>query len=62
MAWFATSVDEWIVSAKSVGDPVVRNPNSLEQVMMLLVAIEMVTDFDKPDPRRTAQPCQLRES
>jgi hypothetical protein len=60
--WFATSVAEWIVSANKVGDPVLRNPNSLVQVMTLLVAIETVTDFDKTDPRRAAQPCQLTAS
>jgi len=38
--WLITSVAEWMVSANRVGDPVVRNPNSFEQVITLLVAIE----------------------
>lgn len=45
-----TSVAEWIVSANNVGEPVVRNPNSLDAVMMLLVAIDTLTDFDMAAP------------
>ena len=44
--WLMTSVAEWIVSANSVGEPIVTNPKNFEPVMRLLVAIDMVTDFD----------------
>ena len=41
-----TSVAEWIVSANSVGEPVVTNAKNFEPVMRLLVTIDMVTDFN----------------
>lgn len=48
--WLMTSVAEWIVSANSVGEPVVTNAKNFEPVMMLLVAIGTATDFDNAVP------------
>src|SRR6185312_2550568 len=44
--WLATSASEWIVSAKSVGDPVTNQPKPLAAAIAVLVPIEIVTDVD----------------
>jgi hypothetical protein len=62
ITWLMTSVAEWIVSANKVGEPVVRNPNSLDAVMMLLVAIDTLTDFDMAAPRGCVALPGLRRS
>ena len=44
--WFATSAIEWIVSAKSVGDPVTSQPKPFDAAIAVLVAMDSETDED----------------
>src|SRR5438477_12568216 len=44
--WLPTSASEWIVSAKSVGDPVTNQPNALDTAIAEFVAMERLTDAD----------------
>ena len=44
--WLPTSASEWMVSAKSVGEPVTNQPKPLAAAIAVLVAIERVTDED----------------
>src|SRR6266581_4307757 len=46
--WLATSASEWIVSAKSVGDPVTNQPKPLDAAIAVLVTMEVETELDTP--------------